>query len=144
MNATQLFKDAEKGQSNYLSRAEVIAVHETGVVLVAVDNAGQIECDVLHTLERESLQLAPGNSVLLWLPQPRSGRGVILGRIGPAAPARAEIPDELVLEATKNLTIKCGDGSITIRDGRILIKGKDLVSHARRTNRIKGGAVSIN
>ena len=29
-------------------------------------------------------------------------------------------------------------------DGKILIKGKDLVSHAQRTNRIKGGSVAIN
>lgn len=144
MNATELFKGAEKKPSNQLRRAEVIAVQETGVVLVAADNADQIECDVLHTSEKESLQLAAGNSVLVWFPQPGSGRGVILGRIGPVTPSGPEVPDELVLEAAKNLTIKCGDGSITIRDGRILIKGKDLVSHARRTNRIKGGAVAIN
>jgi len=41
--------------------------------------------------------------------------------------------------------LRVGDGSITIReDGKVLIKGKDLVSHAQRMNRIKGGAVSIN
>ena len=51
----------------------------------------------------------------------------------------------MVLEAKRRLTLKCGDGSITIReDGKILIKGKDLVSHATRMNRIKGGAVQIN
>lgn len=144
MNATQLFKDAEKQQSNHLNRAEVVAVQEPGIVLVAVEGADQIECDVLHTSEKEPLQLAPGTSVLVWLPQPRCGRGVILGRIGPATLSHNEVPDELVLEAAKNLVIKCGDGSITIRDGRILIKGKDLVSHARRTNRIKGGSVAIN
>lgn len=144
MNATQLFGEAEKKTSNQLSRAQVVVVEETGVVLVATDNAGQIECDVLYTSENEPLQLGPGDTVLVWPPQPRSRRGVILGRIGPATRAQSEIPDELILEASKNLTIKCGDGSITIRDGRILIKGKDLVSHARRTNRIKGGAVAIN
>ena len=77
---------------------------------------------------------------------------MILGRIVPAqASARAEntaeagTQDELVIEAKKNLTLKCGEGSITIReDGKILIKGKDLVSHAQRMNRIKGGSVSIN
>jgi hypothetical protein len=54
-------------------------------------------------------------------------------------------PDELVLEAKQSLTLRVGAGSITIReDGKILIKGTDLVSHARRTNRIRGGAVSIN
>jgi len=43
------------------------------------------------------------------------------------------------------MTLRVGNGSITIRgDGKILIKGSDLVSHAQRTNRIRGGAVSIN
>jgi len=80
---------------------------------------------------------------------------VILGRIGPshAAPGETrtgsathdETPAELVLEAKHSLTLRVGDGSITIReDGKILIKGKDLVSHAQRLNRIKGGAVQIN
>jgi hypothetical protein len=56
-----------------------------------------------------------------------------------------EIPDTLVLEAKSSLTLRVGDGSITIRaDGKILIKGKDLVSYATRVNRIKGGSVSIN
>jgi hypothetical protein len=55
------------------------------------------------------------------------------------------VPDDLVLEAKETVTLRCGDGSITIRaDGKILIKGKDLVSHAQRANRIKGGSVSIN
>ena len=43
------------------------------------------------------------------------------------------------------VTLKCGDGSIAMRrDGKILIKGLDLVSHAARTNRVKGGSVAIN
>ena len=56
-----------------------------------------------------------------------------------------QVPEELLLEAKHSLTLRVGDGSITIReDGKILIKGKDLVSHATRLNRIKGGAVQIN
>ena len=60
-------------------------------------------------------------------------------------PEREPIPEVLVLEAKSSITLRVGEGSITIReDGKILIKGKDLVSHAQRMNRIKGGAVSIN
>ena len=48
-------------------------------------------------------------------------------------------------EAKHQLTLRVGEGTISIReDGKILIKGTDLVSHAQRMNRIKGGAVSIN
>jgi len=94
------------------------------------------------------LSLAPGDVVLVWQPAPED-QGVILGRLGPShAPtpeASSEPPEELVLEARHSLTLRVGSGSITIReDGKILIKGKDLVSHATRLNRIKGGAVQIN
>ena len=90
--------------------------------------------------------------VLVWLMPEVTDRGVILGRIGqshasPDEPCNGNenMPEELVIEAKKNLTLKCGEGSIAIReDGQILIKGKDLVSHAKRMNRIKGGSVSIN
>jgi hypothetical protein len=100
----------------------------------------------------DRLHLEPGDKVLVAgagsLP-----RAVILGRIGaPRAVEKlmtelpaTEPPDELVLEAKHSLTLRVGEGSITIReDGKILIKGRDLVSHAQRLNRIRGGAVSIN
>lgn len=54
-------------------------------------------------------------------------------------------PDELVIEAGRQVTIRCGDGSLTIRrDGRVLIRGLDIVSRATRANRIKGAQVAIN
>jgi hypothetical protein len=91
-----------------------------------------------------------GDRVLCWADPDDRERGVMLGRIGPpatpapAAPA-STVPDTLVLEAKQTLTLRVGEGSITIReDGKILIKGRDLVSHAQRTNRIRGGAVAIN
>jgi len=65
---------------------------------------------------------------------------------GRGADANVEdAPDELVMEARKNLVLRCGAGSITLRaDGKVLIRGKDLVARARRTHRIKGGSVAIN
>ena len=64
----------------------------------------------------------------------------MLGRIGRVDPQK-----EVVIQARESLTLRVGDGSITIRaDGKILIKGKDLVSHAQRANRIRGGSVAIN
>lgn len=102
--------------------------------------------------------LAVGDQVLI-LPVEADVRAfVILGRLeqslnqtqsndadddGPAV--HDSRPETVVLEAREELTLRVGDGSITIRkDGKILIKGKDLVSHAQRVNRIKGGSVSIN
>jgi hypothetical protein len=133
-----------------LLRATVSAVQGDGTVRVKVsgDQHASILCDLLRPVDGSSLSLAADDEVLIWLPGVEGKPAVILGRFGPshaqAAPSRGP-QDEVVIEAAKTLTLRCGDGSITIReDGKILIKGKDLVSHATRLNRIKGGAVQIN
>ena len=119
----------------------------TGARVVIEDGVPEeIECDILHASSAPP-RLVAGDAVLVWRPT-GGDRGVLLGRIGPSSAApngNAGAPEELVLEAKHSLCLRVGDGSITIRDdGKILIKGKDLVSHAQRLNRIKGGAVSIN
>ncbi len=153
MDTVDLFENALL-QEQRLGRGTVDAiVGDEPAVVVRLEGDGNTArlCDVLTT-GAGLLDLSPGDPVLVW----QSGRGdqrsVILGRIGarrvsaPVADAEpTDVPDELVIEAKRSLTLRVGSGSITIReDGKILIKGKDLVSHAQRTNRIKGGAVAIN
>jgi hypothetical protein len=140
----QLF---ETEAAQQIGRATVLGFNREGVPLVSFEGSGRLACDVLCTSEGPAPRLAPGDTVLVWAATAEGGRGVILGRVGASrAPApREEPPDELVIEAKKNLTIKCGEGSITFRgDGKVLLKGKDLVSHAQRVNRVKGGSVAIN
>ncbi len=51
----------------------------------------------------------------------------------------------VVLEAEKEIQLKCGKGSITIKkNGKIVVKGTDLLSRSSGTNRIKGTSVGIN
>ena len=139
--------DAQAGQ---VRRGRVSAFADDGSVAVVPADRDWTECwcDVLRTSESSQLALALGDTVVLLLPPGDDDRGVVLGRIGPSCATTdpgAEAPDELVVEARQSLVLRCGDGSITIReDGKILIKGVDLVSHAKRINRIKGGAVAIN
>jgi len=72
--------------------------------------------------------------------------GVVLGRIGPYAPAQAAAPAQHVtIEATQTLTLKCGEASVDLRaDGKLMIRGEDVLVRARGTQRIKAGTVSIN
>ena len=134
----------EKSESQILS-AFVVDVSDG--VLVSELNGVQFECDVLQT-SPAMLAYVPGDKVLIY--QDSSNRAVVLGRVANSSgstPAEREneVPDSLLIEARSNLTLKCGQGSITIRnDGKVLIKGKDLVSRAQQSNRIKGGSVSIN
>ncbi len=146
-----------------LARATVLSVDGGRVACrheVALERGGgESVCDVLHT-SAQPVRLSVGDTVLVWH---GAGAPIVLGRIGPSyapapdapdapavsavsdSPDLPDVPDELLLEARQSLTLRVGDGSITIRaDGRILIKGRDLVSHAQRTNRIRGGSVAIN
>jgi hypothetical protein len=152
MNTASVLATAVGG-STQLRTALVSLRQDDGSVAVTLLECGtDVCCDMLHTADASVLALNPGDTVLVWRRHETSKRGLVIGRIGPAEPPptgsageNRESPEELVIEAKKNLTLKCGEGSITIReDGKILIKGKDLVSHAQRMNRIKGGSVSIN
>jgi hypothetical protein len=71
--------------------------------------------------------------------------GVIKDRVGDAQPARTPLKDKLVLESKSELTLVCGQSSITLRkDGRVMVKGAELMSRASGTNKIRGASVKIN
>ncbi len=138
---TQLISAVERTP---LVRANVLFVQPTGVVVATADR-DSLECDVVDSDSNSCL--TQGDLVLVCVPHDPAERGVVLGRLRVTVQPEVDPggQEELIIEATKSLTLKCGAGSITIRaDGKILIKGKDLVSHAQRLNRIKGGAVQIN
>ena len=138
-----------------IARGDVVRVEGTRVTVASGEEyLLEMECQVLQSAEGGPLRLSPGDAVLVWRATEDGQHGIILGRLGPSHASEPQTtgrslsidpPDELILEAKHSLTLRVGDGSITIReDGKILIKGKDLVSHAQRLNRIKGGAVQIN
>jgi Domain of unknown function (DUF6484) len=55
------------------------------------------------------------------------------------------VPKRIVIEASDRVEFLCGDSILTLRaDGTIVLRGEYVVSRARRTNRIEGGAVQIN
>ena len=145
----ELLLSAETAQT--LARGSVVRVTSAGVLVTShvFAEEGRL-CDVLET-SRERPLFAQGDAVLIWRSPDERKRDVVVGRIGTPASREAgtndddALPSQLVIEARNGLTLKCGSGSITIReDGKILIKGKDLVSHATRMNRIKGGSVQIH
>ncbi len=53
--------------------------------------------------------------------------------------------DHITLTGKQSITLKCGNASITLtKEGKILIRGKYLLSRSSGANRIKGGSVQIN
>lgn len=53
--------------------------------------------------------------------------------------------ERLVLSAEQEITLRCGEASITLtRAGKVLIRGAYVLTRAEGLNRIQGGAVEIN
>lgn len=51
----------------------------------------------------------------------------------------------LRIEAKKEITLQCGESSITLRsNGKVVIKGNEIISRARTVNKVKGATVRIN
>lgn len=99
----------------------------------------QWNCEVLET---GCGPFNPGDRVLV-LPPEDGAKAVVLGRIvgypGTAPTAK------LTLEAQESLTLKCGESSIDLRaDGKVMIRGDDVLVRAKGTKRIRAGTVSIN
>jgi hypothetical protein len=76
----------------------------------------------------------------------RSTGGAPQAEPGPAPEAdETVLPDRLVLEAQREIVLKCGDASITLtRAGKIILRGTYVLSRSSGVNKIKGGSVQIN
>jgi hypothetical protein len=97
-------------------------------------------CDFLDT--GAPVKLRPGDQVLVVPGSSPEEKGCVLGRVGPY---REPPTKHVVLSAEEELTIRCGDGAIILRrNGQILLRGLDIVSHARRSNRVRGGSIELN
>lgn len=112
--------------------------------LIVTDGDGAVwRCDWLERGGAADLPLQPGD-VLLVLLDPQGA--LALGRVGVYRDPRTQAPDTtLCLEAATELQLRCGDASLTLRqDGKVLLKGDDVLLHATTQQRIRAGTVSIN
>jgi hypothetical protein len=75
------------------------------------------------------------------------GVDLILARAEASSPLIEALVDDdrVVMEASRQIELRCGKASITLsRDGKIRIRGTNLLSRASGQHRIKGGSVHIN
>jgi len=122
-------------------RVSLLLVNADGSLKVRDPAGSSFDCDYLE--QGHPPTLLPGDS-LLALPPDGSGRGIVLGRIGPYREPQPQA--RLTLEATEVLTLKCGDVSIDLRasDGKLMLRGDDVLLRAKGTQRIRAGTVAIN
>ncbi|ABN78217.1 hypothetical protein [Cereibacter sphaeroides] len=70
---------------------------------------------------------------------------VVLGLIRRAVPEAELDGTRLVLEGRREVVLRCGRASITLApDGRVTIRGTEILSRASGANRIQGASVQLN
>ena len=146
-------------------RGRVGVLRDDGLVEVETPapECRRLQCQVLVTEGRQAATLEVGDEVLVsMLPGPGAD-GVVLGRItthlagtetiGRESDIAAEATTEcrniaanrIVIEAGEELVLRCGKGTIKIQqDGKVIVRGENVLNSARGTMRIKGGSVGIN
>jgi hypothetical protein len=163
---TALLETAGRAAATGLVMGQIVRLTDGGRALVDYAGCeGPVEAASAMTDLPVDGETLVGSPVLLWI-DPVSSSPVILGvvrdrlvtssraaaekrsrrRAAKSDPLQVRIDGEqVVLEAKQQIELRCGESSITLRkDGRILVKGTDLVSRAARCNRIKGASVEIN
>ncbi|HTO69767.1 MAG TPA: DUF6484 domain-containing protein [Myxococcota bacterium] len=133
----------------------LVAFREDGAPLVHFEGCADgapVAALVVGSLSDDDV----GADVALALAAGDARRPVVLGRTRAAIPAaeraRAASPLEtsadgqtVALTAGRQLVLRVGRATITLtQDGRIVIRGGQLVSRASGVNRIQGGSVQIN
>lgn len=88
-----------------------------------------------------------GTSCAVMFEQGDPTRPVIMGFLHqPQATVAVQVDGERqVIEAQKEIVLKCGKASITLtRAGKVIIQGEYLLSRSYGANRIQGGSIEMN
>ncbi len=105
-------------------------------------------------------QAVAGKRLLLTFDENDVAKPIIVGIVGPALVVNPEqtvtlplgVPDATLVDGKKvrfdakeQIELVCGKSSILLRkDGKIVIKGRNILNRAMETNKLKGGNVAIN
>lgn len=144
-------ESAAEGPTTYLARLQALGPRGEPWVTDGLAKRKPVKARSLVALYPSLV----GREVLVCAAQPE-GTPVIVGFLHePDLAAKENAPatsvdlvvdrERIVLSARQEVVLRCGQGSITLTaDGKVTVRGADVVSTANRTNRIRGGAVRIN
>ena len=125
-----------------LIRADLLAIEEDGTLFVHTIDGREFHCDWIESPASAGIRLEPGDCLLV-TPPAHGQPGVVLGRIGRYRKPQPEA--RVTIEATETLTLRCGESSVDLRaDGKVMVRGEDVLLRAKGTQRIRAGTVAIN
>jgi len=125
------------------SRARLEAVLPDGHLRVRTPDGAEWACEWLDTGSAPNPPLGAGDILLVMPPGDDGSAALVLGRIGLYRPGA--LPPTLVLGATDSVSLRCGESSVDLRaDGKVMIRGDDVLVRAKGTQRIRAGTVAIN
>jgi hypothetical protein len=157
---TLLAKDAAPARQQALVHGVVMAtlleILPDGKVRIAVPSHGIADMRATPVCALQALR--EGTLVAVMFEQGDTTRALLIGPMaGVEASAgvathvpgheREAVIDEqrILIEAEQEIELRCGEAAIILTaDGRILLRGTYISSHASATMRIRGGAVQIN
>ncbi|BCH33442.1 hypothetical protein MesoLjLc_53720 [Mesorhizobium sp. L-8-10] len=91
-----------------------------------------------------------GSEVALLFEAGDPGRPLIVGRLvdpvrKAATPAVVRDGELVRIAGKERVELRCGKATIIMeKDGRIIIRGTNVTSHASAANRIRGGSINLN
>jgi hypothetical protein len=123
-------------------------VHRAEIVGIGPDGRAQVLIPALGVspLVAQSLVPVPAAAVgRLAAVTMMDDQPLILGLIQPMTPEVEADGEKLVLEARREVTLRCGKASIHMTaDGRVTIRGTQVLSRSDGPNRVQGASIQLN
>lgn len=121
-------------------RAEIVGIAPDGRPQVLIPTLGEAPLIALSLVPVTAASVGRLAAVTMMDDQP-----LILGLIQPRPPEVEADGEKLVLEARREMTLRCGKASITMTaDGRVTIRGTQVLSRSDGPNRVQGASVQLN
>lgn len=120
-------------------------VHRAEIIAIGPDGRAQVLIPALGETPLFAQSLVPvfvGRLAALTM---MDDQPLILGLIQPLLPEVEADGEKLVLEARREVTLRCGKASIHLTaDGRVTIRGTQVLSRSDGPNRVQGASVQLN